>query len=352
MDVTPQVINEVEFHQKMRGYDPDEVDDFLERVAVAVGQLTERLHEAEGRAATTDRRALELERKVRELDERAPARDDDETETIKRTLVLAQKTADAAVKEAKDEAQRTLTEAQQNADTLVNEAQSTSQRLVSEAEIEARRTSEETRQRMADEIVALEQAREALKADHGVLERHLEEQRLRLRGAIADLQQLLDEPDRLRAAALPELSGASRAVLTGPARTETESADSDELIDLSESGASNEIGDEGDDELVERPISGGVRFSPPEASNGAPGAQGTPAEVVTADDEGDEGDEGDTDGWSRFVREEMLDQPTAAVAMPAGEDAYLVELRKAMLDESVVTGSDDRPSRSRFGRRR
>jgi len=29
MDVTPQVINEVEFHQKMRGYDPDEVDDFL-----------------------------------------------------------------------------------------------------------------------------------------------------------------------------------------------------------------------------------------------------------------------------------------------------------------------------------
>ncbi len=349
MDVTPQVINEVEFHQKMRGYDPDEVDDFLERVAVAVGQLTERLHEAEGRAATADRRALELERKVRELDERAPARDDDETETIKRTLVLAQKTADAAVKEAKDEAQRTLTEAQQSADTLVNEAQSTSQRLVSEAEIEARRTSEETRQRMADEIVALEQAREALKADHGVLERHLEEQRLRLRGAIADLQQLLDEPDRLRAAALPELSGASRAVLTGPARTETESADSDELIDLSESAASNEIGDEGDDELVERPISGGVRFSPPEASNGAPEAQGTSAEVVTADDEGDEGD---TDGWSRFVREEMLDQPTAAVAMPAGEDAYLVELRKAMLDESAVTGSDDRPSRSRFGRRR
>jgi len=345
MDVTPQVINEVEFHQKMRGYDPDEVDDFLERVAVAVGQLTERLHEAEGRAAQADRRAFELERKVREFDERSPTRDEDEdTDTIKRTLVLAQKTADAAVKEAKDEAQRTLTEAQQKADVLVNDAQTTSERLVSDAEIEARRTSEETRQRMADEIVALEAAREALKTDHGVIERHLDEQRLRLRGAIADLQQLLDDPEKLRAASLPEISGASSAVFTGPARVETEMADDDELIDLSETAANNdEIGDETDDELVERPISGGVRFSPPEEGNGAPEAQSAPAAVVTADDESE------TDGWSRFVREEMLDQPTAAVSMPASEDAYLVELRKAMIDDSVAT---DAPTRTRFGRKR
>jgi cell division initiation protein len=337
MDVTPQVINEVEFHQKMRGYDPDEVDDFLERVAVAVGQLTERLHEAEGRAAAADRRAFELERKVRELDERPAARGEDEdTETIKRTLVLAQKTADAAVKEAKDEAQRTLSEAREQADTLV-----------SDAEIEARRTSEETRQRMADEVVSLEEAREALKADHGILERHLEEQRLRVRGAIADLQHLLDDPEKLRAAALPELSGASSAVFTGTSRTETESADSDELIDLSERGAINdEVGDETDDEPAERPISGGVRFAPPEETNGAPEAQNAPAPVATTDAEGD------ADGWSRFVREEMLDQPTAAVAMPAGEDAYLVELRKAMLDDSVAAGSGDRPSRNRFGRKR
>ena len=351
MDVTPQVINEVEFHQKMRGYDPDEVDDFLERVAVAVGQLTERLHDAEGRAATADRRTVELEQKVRELDERAPVRDeDDDAETIKRTLVLAQKTADAAVREAKDEAQRTLTEAQTRADTLVNEAQSTSERLVSEAEVDARRTSEETRQEMADEIIALEEAREALKADHGVLERHLEEQRLRVRAAIADLQFLLDDPEKLRAGAMPELSGASSAVFTGPARTESESADGDEVIDLSESAAINdelndELDQESDDGLVERPISGGVRFSPPEEGNDTGEAENAPSPVVMAD-AGSEADE-----WSRFVREEMIDQPTAAVAMPAGEDAYLVELRKAMLDESVAAGSGDRPSRNRFGRK-
>ena len=240
MDVTPQVINEVEFHQKMRGYDPDEVDDFLERVAVAVGQLSDRLHEAETRAATSDRRAIELERKVRELAERPPEpvepaappapAVDDETETIRRTLVLAQRTADAAVKEAQEDAQRTLASAQAQADTLLNEAQTTSRRLVSDAEIEARKTSEDTRQRMIDEIVALEETREALKADQGILERHLEEQRLRLRSSIGDLQRLLDDPVRLRASSPPELSNATRPAFVDDTPTEatedTESADS------------------------------------------------------------------------------------------------------------------------------
>jgi cell division initiation protein len=345
MDVTPQVINEVEFHQKMRGYDPDEVDDFLERVASAVGQLTERLHEAEARAATADRRAFELERKASEVDERPTAKESDDTETITRTLLLAQKTADAAVKEANDEAQRTLTEAQHKADAMLSEAEEKSHRLVSDAEIEARKTSEETRQRMADEILALEESREALKSDHGVIERHLDEQRLRLRGAITDLQRLLDDPEKLRAAALPELS-----VVAKPSFTEPESAEAEEVIDLSEGGEDVEV-DTGsdDDELVERPVSGGVRFSPPDDSNGGgPQPHGAEGPVVTQDHEGD------TDAWSRFVREEMIDQPTAAVSMPVGDDAYLVELRKAMLDDSVPTdsGAGEHQTRTRFGRRR
>jgi DivIVA domain-containing protein len=347
MDVTPQVINEVEFHQKMRGYDPDEVDDFLERVATAVGKLTERLHEAETRAAAADRRAFELERTAREIGGRPAASEsgDADTETITRTLVLAQKTADAAVKDANDEAQRTLAEAHEKADVLVSEAQAKSYRLVSDAEIEARKTSEETRQRMADEIVALEGSRDALMTDHAVIERHLEEQRLRLRGAITDLQQLLDDPEKLRASALPELSVVARPSFSVAG---TESTQDDEVIDLSESDETvEEENASDDDELIERPVSGGVRFTPAEDSNGG-GAepQGAHGPVVTQDDERD------TDAWSRFVRQEMIDQPTAAVSMPVGEDAYLVELRKAMLDDSVSSDAGDHPSRTRFGRRR
>src|SRR6185503_2811549 len=101
MDVTPQVINEVEFHQKMRGYDPDEVDDFLERVAIAVEQFQEHIRSAEQRAIVAEKRAAELEKRVTSAPApAAPADAVDETETIKRTLVLAQRTADAAIKEA------------------------------------------------------------------------------------------------------------------------------------------------------------------------------------------------------------------------------------------------------------
>jgi cell division initiation protein len=349
MDVTPQVINEVEFHQKMRGYDPDEVDDFLERVAVAVGQLTDRLQESEGRAANADRRATELEQKAREVGDRPVATDVDETETITRTLVLAQKTADAAIKEAREEAQRTLADAQQTADALLGDAQEKSQRLVSDAEVEARRTSEETRQRVFEEIIALEDAREALKADHGILERHLEEQRLRLRSSIGDLQRLLDDPSKLRAASMPELSAATRPQqpddATAMATTDADTID----LDSEAGGGDDEAGgngDDGDDAPVERPITGGVRFSPPEEGNAGSEAYGSAMAVAT-----DEGD-GDTDAWSRFVREEMLDEPTAAISMPAGEDAYLIELRKAMLDDSGPSGSVERPARARFGRRR
>ena len=116
MDVTPQVINEVEFHQKMRGYDPDEVDDFLERVAVAVEQLQDRIRQLEQRAVAAERRAAETASRAKDapppVAASKPANEAEETEAIRRTLVLAQRTADAAVKEAEDEAKRTLQGAQ------------------------------------------------------------------------------------------------------------------------------------------------------------------------------------------------------------------------------------------------
>jgi DivIVA domain-containing protein len=353
MDVTPQVINEVEFHQKMRGYDPDEVDDFLERIAVAVGQLQDRAHEYEARSATAERRALELERRARELAEQQPAAAEDDTETIRRTLVLAQRTADAAVKEAQEEAQRTLSGAQEHADVLLSEAQATSRRLVTEAEVEARKASDDTRQRMVAEIIALEEARDALKADQGILERHLEEQRLRLRSAIGDLQRLLDDPARLRVASAPELSGAARPSFLDDQAPAPEAGDAEDASDADDGGVIDldDASEEDDDAEVsvaveaERPITGGVRFTPAEDSGASPEASRGRTAVAMQDD-------GDSDAWSRFVREEMLDRPTAAVSTTGGEDAYLSELRKAMLEDTSAPGSDEHQARTRFGRRR
>ncbi len=39
MDITGKVLREVEFRDRLRGYDTDEVDEFLEEVAVAVDEL-------------------------------------------------------------------------------------------------------------------------------------------------------------------------------------------------------------------------------------------------------------------------------------------------------------------------
>src|SRR5438874_5444573 len=255
MDVTPQVINEVEFHQKMRGYDPDEVDDFLERVAVAFEQLQERIRSAEQRTAAAEQRAgagtaVPKEARAAQVDEV------EETETIRRTLVLAQRTADAAIKEAQEEARRILQDIQEQAQRLQTDAQEQARKLVVDAEAEARKSADDTRQRLIKEIISLEETRDSLRADHGILERHLDEQRLRLRSSIGDLQRLLDDPGRLRASTAPELSGATRPVFVDENATDTapEATDDDDVIDLDAGG---ENGRDDRDVDVERPITGG-----------------------------------------------------------------------------------------------
>ena len=64
MDVTPQLLKDVEFRQKVRGYDPDEVDDFLERVGVAFAQLQDRLREANDQIESANARAARAEARV------------------------------------------------------------------------------------------------------------------------------------------------------------------------------------------------------------------------------------------------------------------------------------------------
>ena len=374
MDVTPQVINEVEFHQKLRGYDPDEVDDFLERVASAVAQLHDRVREAEERAAAAQRRAAEAPAAAAAPAQAAPveappsAQLEEEAESIKRTLLLAQKTADAAVREAKADAEALLRSAEEQANTALGEAQERARRLVADAEIAARKASDETRQRIVAEIITLEEARDALRADQGILERHLDEQRLRLRSAIGDLQRLLDDPARLRAAAPPELSGVTRPPLADEVVAEAAADASGDEPETEEEAAPEEAVASADDEdtvidldapvdaddpftgvdftpPVERPITGGVTFTPPE--DGPTRSSVSDSGVALA------ADDDDTGAWARFVQASD-DRSTGMLQMDGEDDAYLAELRKAMLEDTSATvgGVDDRRARTRFGRRR
>ena len=364
MDVTPQVINEVEFHQKMRGYDPDEVDDFLERVAVAFEQLQERIRSAEQRTAAAEQRAAEGTGAPTAA--RAPqGAETEETETIRRTLVLAQRTADAAIKEAREEARRILDGVQEQAQRLQTDAQEQARKLVVDAEAEARKSADDTRQRLIKEIISLEETRDSLRADHGILERHLDEQRLRLRSSIGDLQRLLDDPGRLRTSAAPELSGVTRPAFideeldAAPEEAPPEQAVVDEPI-VDESAADVMADDDAvvidldaaeearEEPVMAQPRSGGVTFTPPEDSNGSSDAllQQARGAIVT--------EEAEEDAWARFTQGDV-DRPTMPVAaVDAGDDAYLTELRKAMLEDTSASTLDpgEHRARTRFGRRR
>ncbi|HEX5366013.1 MAG TPA: DivIVA domain-containing protein, partial [Acidimicrobiales bacterium] len=189
MDLTPQALHAVEFREARRnGYNTRDVDDFIERVAAGAGQLQDRLQEAEARAEEAEAQVADLRRQVDELHRRPPAAEASETdETLRRTLVLAQRTADATIKEAKEEANRVLSEAREEA-----------ARTRAEAEAEARRGAEAARVNVHAEIDSLLVARDRLKVDLESLGRRIDDQRAQLRAGLEEMQRLLDDPHALK----------------------------------------------------------------------------------------------------------------------------------------------------------
>jgi cell division initiation protein len=153
MELTAKVLREVEFQERLRGYHPDQVDEFLEQAALGVEELHERLRQANERAARAEARLAES------------GSDDD---VLRRTLVLAQRTADAAVAEAEARAQAILAEADNRAQAILAEAEARAQAIVGEAERGVRA-----------EVERLSASRAELAADLALLRQQLEQERRR-----------------------------------------------------------------------------------------------------------------------------------------------------------------------------
>src|SRR4029453_18621263 len=168
MELTPQALHAVEFREARKGgYNTRDVDDFIERVAGGVGQLHERLREAQCRCEGAEARLMDAQRELDEARRRPMSPEAAETdETLRRTLVLAQRTADATIKEAKEEANRVLSAAREEA-----------ARTRAEAEAEARRGAEAARIAAEAEVDTLLSNREKLRSDIEVLTKKLGEQR-------------------------------------------------------------------------------------------------------------------------------------------------------------------------------
>ncbi len=165
MDVTPQELRSSEIKEERRGYHRDQTDDLLERAAATIESLTDRLNRLTERMGEAESRAGQG-RETEEL--------------LQRTLLLAQRTADEAVAEAKA-----------RADQLVREAEERSATMVRDAETEARRLAEGERRRIEAEVAELAAKRHALGTDVDALERFEADYRERMRSAIAaDLESL------------------------------------------------------------------------------------------------------------------------------------------------------------------
>ncbi len=107
MELSPLEITQREFDRKFRGYDPEEVQTFLEQIA---DEMTRLLQEAADRSGQIQR----LEAQVRAYQERE--------ESLRNTLVTAQKMTEDMKGNAKREADLILKEAELKAERLLEHA--------------------------------------------------------------------------------------------------------------------------------------------------------------------------------------------------------------------------------------
>ena len=198
MDVSPETIRQVEFRERLRGYHQDDVDEFLERVAAGLEILQERLRETTERAVRAEQQAKE-------------ALEGDES--LRRTLVLAQRTADLAVQEAREQAAR-----------IVEASQSQAQSIVSQAEERARRMAQEAQAQLRADVARLEAARDHLRQDVAALERYLDDERGKAQAAFIDAARRIEEavprPSALPSAHEIDLSGIRPWSPSAPVETE------------------------------------------------------------------------------------------------------------------------------------
>jgi DivIVA domain-containing protein len=209
----------VEFRLGLKGYNVDEVDEYLDRAAQEaealqenVRQLNERLRQAGDRISL-----LEREKRSAPVEEPAPVAATapaalevaPSDETLQRTLILAQKFVDQIKRESEAEAASTVAQAEERARSAVARAEEAARTLQADSQKQVR-----------DEVTRLELTRNELAADVESMARHLESERNRLRDALTEILKWVDEnvqPANSLMGVGPSTDPAPLATVTAPA---------------------------------------------------------------------------------------------------------------------------------------
>jgi cell division initiation protein len=321
-EVTPEFLrNEVVFPVKLRGYDQEQVDELLDRVADGIELLQQQVRQATERAVRAEQAMVD-----------GAATD----EALRRTLVLAQRAADMAIEEAREEATR-----------LRNVAQGEAAELRAAAVADAQRSAGEAQRVLRDDIAALERARDELRTDVEALRRFVDGERARLRDLLAEQLDTLERAGGMQAAIPPPVRDVvvppepRFEVDEAPAATATDEEEGDE-----EEGGVRGWGDierpdfeaDGADDDAEHGVDVTAGAEPAEAEasgfydqadDGGPSTQ--PVEILALDDEPPE------------AEAEDLDEPDEEIAPSDTHDPFFSELRQAFTDDAPLGPRDDSP---------
>ena len=189
MGITAAEIRRVEFRERLRGYHQGDVDEFLERVAAAVEEAEARLgagpppSRTEAPPPRPEAPAAQPEApEAPEVAPRGPGAPGSE-QSLRRTLELAQRAADLAVQEARDQGA-----------AIVAAAEARGAELVADAHEEVRVFTEDRQREVLAEVARLEAARDQLRAELDALARVVDAERERGRAWLAGVADAIERP--------------------------------------------------------------------------------------------------------------------------------------------------------------
>ena len=244
MDMSPQRVRSAEFKTARKGADLEEVRLFLNDVA-------DELERAQNQSTAMEARARAAVARLQEVGDgaakAAPVTVDataDESETISRTLLLAQRTADTTVAEARKESERILAAANNEAASTRDSTREMAAQLLDEARVHARQVGEAERRAVLGEVDALKARRDFLESDVEQLEIFMADQRNRVREAATSLLDVADRvPGGLADVRSPLLSASDDDSADVGSADDTPTATTGSVI-------ADDIDDEGDADVV------------------------------------------------------------------------------------------------------
>jgi cell division initiation protein len=180
MDLTVEALRDARFREGWRGYNPADVDEFIDQISAGVQSLHDRIQELTLRAERAESRT------VGESDD-----------TVKRTLVLAQRAADLVVREAKSVSERIVADAHREAERITDDARVDAENRRHQVHADIDREGVERRSAVEVEIRAVQsrltaeqeeaaRERKVRQAELDEIQTHAQAARDRLRAALTD----------------------------------------------------------------------------------------------------------------------------------------------------------------------